>query len=111
MAHPALDQEEQDFVDEIATEVLEILNHLQFFQKLESRVFPDGDSGARNCDHSYRHTESILQADNIPSKMQEFILIACKAQGGFCDCEILYNVDDREDCPRAQYWRAKSGSS
>jgi hypothetical protein len=107
MAHHALDPDEQEFGDEIASEVLEILHPMLFFEKLESRVFPNGDSGTRNCDHSYQHTESILQAGKVGRKMQECILVACKSQGGFCDCEILYNVDDRTDCPRARYWRRK----
>ncbi len=107
MAHHALDPDDQEFGDEIIAEVLEILNSMQFFEKLESRVFPYGDSGERSCDHSYRHAESILQAGNISEEMREFILVACKSQGGFCDCEILYNVDDRDECPRARYWGAE----
>jgi hypothetical protein len=106
----ALDPDDQELGDDIAPYVLAALNRHQFFELLEAQVFPEGDSGPRHCDHSYIQAESILTKLGFTDEEREDILIVCKSQGGFCDCEIMMNVDDREDSPRARYWRAKSAA-
>ncbi len=106
----ALDPEDQELGDDIAPYVLPVLNRQRFFELLEAEVFPEGDSGPQRCDHSYIHAEGTLTKLGFTSEEREDILIVCKSRGGFCDCEILMNVDDRDDCPRARYWQARAAA-
>lgn len=103
-----LDREDQELGDKIAPYVLPVLNGKRFFEKLESRVFPEGDSGPRLCSHTFVVTEALLIELEFDAEEREAILTVLKSQGGFCDCEVLLNVDDREESPRARYWRSRS---
>ena len=107
----ALGPDDQELGDDIAPYVLESLNQMRFFQLLEARVFPEGDSGPRRCDNSYIHAETILTKLGFTDEEREDIVTVCKSRGGFCDCEILWNVDDRDDSPRARYWKSKAVTS
>ena len=42
------------------------------------------------CDHSFKHAEKILEefGVDIQSSINFF-----KENGGYCDCEIMFNVD------------------
>jgi len=103
-----LNPDDQALGDEISESVLKVLNARRFFERLEELVFPEGDSGVRNCDHSYNITDSILLTVGFDEIEREDILIVFKSHGGFCDCEVLYNVDDRGESPKARYWRSKA---
>lgn len=107
----SLDPEDQEFGDDIAPYVLKALHEKKFFEHLEAVVYPKGDSGRRLCDHSYTHAYEILLTSGFTEEERDDILIVCKSQGGFCDCEILMNVDDRDESPRARYWRSRSGAA
>jgi len=43
------------------------------------------------CDHSFRFTLAFLQAKGLP---QASIIPWLGEYGGFCDCEVLANVED-----------------
>ena len=57
----------------------------QLFDHLDSAL------GA-GCDHSLRFTLAFLQAKDLPSGS---IIPWLGEYGGFCDCEVLANVEDR----------------
>ncbi len=43
------------------------------------------------CDHSFRFTRQFLQANNLP---EATIVPWLGNHGGYCDCEVLANVED-----------------
>ena len=43
------------------------------------------------CDHTLRHTIAFLQHD-LP---QEPVIAWLAEHGGYCDCEVIANVEDR----------------
>lgn len=43
------------------------------------------------CDHSHRETIQFLEQRKLPVEQTVAWL---KANGGFCDCEVIYNVTD-----------------
>ncbi|MCA0314843.1 MAG: DUF2695 domain-containing protein [Candidatus Melainabacteria bacterium] len=53
-------------------------------------VFLDGELAKSSCDHSLRLTKSWL-ASHITSN-QAHVLEALRKSGGYCDCEVLFNV-------------------
>jgi hypothetical protein len=108
-AHTPLDSESQTLAESISADVLRVLNKHQFFARLEAQVMPSEPDMSSLCDHTYRFTDAVLLADGFDRDDREDIKAVLKANGGFCDCEILYNVDDREDSPKARYWRRQVG--
>lgn len=49
-------------------------------------------SGTWECHHDYRFTKKILKKHFKNINVKEFIEF-CKNNGGYCDCEILFNVE------------------
>ncbi len=49
-----------------------------------------------NCNHTHKHATKILEAMDcdVPTSISFF-----RAHGGYCDCEILFNVDRRDKRP------------
>ena len=43
------------------------------------------------CDHTLQHTEAFLQSQGLPVKE---VKVWLQAYGGFCDCEVIANVED-----------------
>ncbi|WP_244149976.1 DUF2695 domain-containing protein [Xanthomonas sacchari] len=47
---------------------------------------------ADGCDHSLRRTTQFLASHDVAP---ESVIPWLGAHGGFCDCEVLFNVEDR----------------
>ena len=59
-------------------------NLAELFDYLDSSL-------AAGCDHSLRFTLAFLQAQQLPSVV---IIPWLGEYGGFCDCEVLANVEE-----------------
>ena len=44
---------------------------------------------------------------NLDTTAMEEVFDVLRSQGGFCDCEVLYNVSESSRL-KATYWRDKS---
>ncbi len=98
--------EDEELAEDIYPDVIRILTARNFFNKLENAVFPAGDE-RRVCRHSYELTTALLISEGFDDGELEDILSVFQQHGGCCDCEILYNVDDRDDGRKAHYWRKR----
>lgn len=47
---------------------------------------------APECDHSLRKTEHFLRSRNLSV---EKVVPWLREHGGYCDCEVLFNVEDK----------------
>ena len=47
------------------------------------------------CDHSLRHTTHFLSENKVPDP--EKVITWLTSHGGYCDCEVLYNVEEQFD--------------
>ena len=47
---------------------------------------------APRCDHTLRETIQFLQQRGLDA---EHIVPWLREHGGYCDCEVIYNVDDK----------------
>lgn len=71
------------------SEVLGLLFHRMFFYRLNEKL-----SGL-TCDHTFRLSYQILtQMQFSRGKINELLEIF-KKNGGNCDCEIIFNVENR----------------
>ena len=48
--------------------------------------------GAPACDHTLRETIQFLKERNL---VIEPVVAWLQQHGGFCDCEVIFNVDDK----------------
>ena len=47
------------------------------------------------CDHSLRHTTHFLSEDKVPDPKK--VITWLSSHGGYCDCEVLCNVEEQFD--------------
>ena len=60
---------------------------IQLFELLDTQLH------ARGCDHDLKLTEQILS--NLGVKDVLSVLAWLKEQGGYCDCEVMVNVEQK----------------
>jgi hypothetical protein len=54
--------------------------------------FVDQRLSETECDHSFRHTIAFLDSQQI---QQENVLAWLENAGGYCDCEVLFNAEEK----------------
>jgi hypothetical protein len=71
---------------------------------LDDQLSPPSDVERRKtCAHDYAISETILRAANFSLDDLGDIFEVLRAQGGFCDCEILYNAAPPNRL-KSNYW-------
>ena len=103
------DPNEEVSVEEIAPYVIGSLRREGFFEKLESMVFPTGVIDNKVCDGTYAISIRILTESGFDEEDQLDLLAVAQSMGGFCDCEIVLNVDE-DSKVRADYWRGEQST-
>ena len=81
-----------------------------YFEKLDNLLCPEDSSTlAQNCDGTYNLSKSILLASDseLDRDALDDIFAVLKSKGGYCDCEVLYNVAE-DNRLRARYWRGRA---
>jgi hypothetical protein len=97
-----------EFVNDIAADVLLVLEKDGVFERLDNLFCPlDSSKESVLCGHSFEHSIGILRSIGMDSDEIDDVLAVLKSRGGCCDCEVLYNVVD-ESRFKAQYWKARS---
>ena len=57
----------------------------------EAAHAPDENGEIPGCDHTFRFTEQWAQSHHVDIiELYQFL----NAHGGFCDCEVCFNVED-----------------
>jgi DNA polymerase I-like protein with 3'-5' exonuclease and polymerase domains len=69
----------------IASLPMEAITFTHLFDYLDEKLEAEG------CDHSLKFTEEYLQKLNFPTQT---IIQWLNENGGFCDCEVLGNIED-----------------
>jgi Protein of unknown function (DUF2695) len=101
---PASDDE---LISSIALDVMTCLIGSRYFEKLDD-VFSHENSSSplQKCDGTYKLSVPILLACGFAQDDLEDIFAVLKSRGGFCDCEVLYNVAEFSRL-KAEYWRGR----
>lgn len=95
-----LDYHDQETIDEIKEPILSILKDKVGFVALLDREFVSEDV---KCFGDFRHSKSILTDLKFSDQDQFDIFHVLMNEGGYCDCEILYNVF-RDSEYSKKYW-------
>jgi hypothetical protein len=100
------ENEDVDLITSITPDVIACLVGRKYFEELDNRLCPPDASAAReSCHGDYAISESILRACGFDEAEIADIFGVLRAQGGFCDCEVLYNVVETSRL-KAEHWRA-----
>ena len=83
------ERERQAFLAAMPLAVDEV-RHL--FDFVADNIGPIGPDLSSSCDHSLRFAKEWCERNNLDDSV---ILEWLRENGGFCDCEILWNVDER----------------
>ena len=95
-----LDYHDQETIDEIKESIISILKTKVNFVALLDKEFASQNV---KCYGDFRHSKSILTALKFSDEDQFDIFHVLMNEGGYCDCEILYNVF-RESEYSKKYW-------
>jgi hypothetical protein len=99
---------DDELISSIAPDVIKCLERCNFFEKLDDLLSPEGNLGpAPSCDGTFQLSESILSMVGFDQSEVADIFAVLQAKGGFCDCEILYNVAETSRL-KADYWRRQA---
>jgi Protein of unknown function (DUF2695) len=100
-----------EYVVSITPYVMKYLAKSRFFEGLDDLMCPSEEScEARKCGGNYGLAESLLLESGLDRADFDDVFAVLRAQGGFCDCEILYNVVESSRL-KAEYWRGRADLS
>jgi hypothetical protein len=94
-----LEYPDTELIEEIKEDVLAALNRWGFVSMLDNEFIP----GEIQCHGDFRHAKRILTSIGFDEEPQFDAFHVLMNEGGYCDCEILYNVF-RETAYAKNYW-------
>jgi hypothetical protein len=98
---------DDELIGSITPDVMKFLAVRGFFEKLDDLFCPLESSHERQrCAGNYEASKSILRSLGFSDVDIEDICAVLAAQGGCCDCEILYNIVETSRL-KAEYCRAQ----
>jgi Protein of unknown function (DUF2695) len=104
-------ESDYDLIASITPDVMACLHRVGFFEKLDDLLCPNAGSNLpEKCSGDFNLSERLLQASDFNTHDLADIFGVLKAQGGCCDCEILYNVSESNRFKSA-YWRNRARDS
>ena len=104
------DELDPELIAVITPHVMKCLAKWKFFEELDDRLCPADPSKSRErCGGNYAIAEAILRSLGRDAAEFADIFGVLRAQGGFCDCEILYNASP-ENRLKSEYWRTQAAS-
>ena len=97
-----------ELINSITADVMRCLSRSNFFAKLDDLLCPKDDPHLRHgCAGDYKLSESILLASGFNQNDLDDICGVLRSKGGYCDCEILYNVAESNRL-KAEYWQRRA---
>ena len=104
----SLDDQDTALIAAITPDVMACLGRSKFFEMLDDRLCPaDKSIPPERCRGAFEVSELILRSQGYDEAARTDIFDVLKSQGGFCDCEILYNVPETNRL-KAEYWQARA---
>jgi hypothetical protein len=99
---------DSDHISLIAPDVMKVLSSRKFFEKLDSLLCPEKTSPkAEKCSGDFKLSKSLVLEAKFSDQDISDIFSVLRSRGGFCDCEILYNVAESSRL-KSEYWRSRA---
>ncbi len=99
---------DEELIDEIMPAVMRCLIGSRFNELLDDAMCPENSERERaQCWGDFRNSRAILLERGFKEEELFDVFHVLMRQGGFCDCEILFNVSEKSRLT-AEYWIARS---
>ena len=103
-----LDYPDEELTKQISPTVMKCVEASGFFKGLDDVFCPGNPAAPRaKCHRDFRVSKELLTKHGFEEKDLSDVFHVLMAKGGFCDCEILYNVVE-ESRLKAEYWKARA---
>lgn len=103
-----LEWPDEELINEITPDVMKCVDGSGFIQGLDEAFCPtDPSLSPAKCHGDFRLAKELLPKFRFTPDEFSDVLHVLMAQGGYCDCEILYNIAD-ESRFREKYWKARA---
>jgi hypothetical protein len=104
----SLEYPDEDMIKDITSDVMRCVNRSGFVQALDNAFSPRLPLKPRaKCYGDFRLSKALLPKHRFKPEEFSDVFHVLMAQGGYCDCEILYNVAP-ESRLKAEYWKARA---
>lgn len=98
---------DEQIVDNISSDIMENLHDKGFFKKLQEKMYPgNSEQQPIECKHDFSISKQILYDLDFCANDQFDIFHVLMSKGAYCDCEILYNIIEKDNL-RKKYWDEK----
>lgn len=95
-------------IEDISADVLKVVNATRVFEALDDELCPNESNKNRiPCYGDYRNSRKILLERGFTEDELFDVFHVFMAKGGYCDCEILYNVAPSSRLA-AEYWKDRA---
>jgi hypothetical protein len=101
---------DDDDIVGITPDVMSCLTAAGFFSTLDNLLSPVDGSSGQSCHGDFRNSKSILSSLGFAESDFCDVFDVLMGQGGFCDCEILYNAAESSRL-KAHYWQERARGS
>jgi Protein of unknown function (DUF2695) len=99
---------DEELIDAITHDVMKCLRSSCYFELLDDAMCPQKPEQERcRCRGDFRCSRPILLSRGFKEHELFDVFHVLMRQGGFCDCEVLYNVLP-ESRLKAEYWTERS---
>lgn len=99
---------DESLIDSIAPDVLRCVNASGFIEALDDQMCPKDEAVPRaGCAGDFALSKPLLLRCGFTEDEIYDVLHVLMRRGGFCDCEILFNVAETSRL-KAEYWTARA---
>jgi hypothetical protein len=102
---------DEQLIASISSNVLAAVERAGVFSALDDLLAPEGATGAVSCHGDFRHTKAVLAQKGFGrhGDVDEVFDIChvLMAKGGYCDCEVLFNVSETNRL-KSRYWKKRA---
>ncbi|HEU0300882.1 MAG TPA: DUF2695 domain-containing protein [Longimicrobium sp.] len=96
-----------ELVEEIAPDVMRVLQGSGFLRALDLAFCPDPPALPARCHGDFRVSRALLLEHGFAPDDDFDVFHVLMARGAYCDCEILYNAME-DSRLKARYWEARA---
>jgi hypothetical protein len=99
--------DDEQLIQSITPDVMTVLRREHVFELLDDFLCPSSSSLiATRCDGTHKLIRQILLKRHFDNEAIEDAIAVLQSLGGYCDCEVLYNVAT-ESRLKAAYWKGQ----
>jgi len=112
-AQGGFEQDERELIESINPDVMNVLAATGFFAALDDRLCPaDSSVAAEKVPKHVRNNVIHCAVEGVSERGYSGryfsdVISVMQAHGGYCDCEILYNVVETNRL-KARHWQARA---